>query len=187
MSSQSRTYVESDDLPQQIGEPPVLSMPEDWTLSTPWRRAHEETDRGGRITDPERMVYLSGSEDVHRVTWALKGRTLLADCDCRGHQFNDGWCAHVASLWWQWVRGEIVVQHLDTGREYPQPPAWLKLAAPDERTGYDHLTPAELDAVLTCDYAGVGVREYARLTDRSPGTVGNLLGRAREKLGGVDR
>ena len=183
MSSQSQGFVESDDLPHRIGDPPVLSMPDGWTLSTPWQRAQDETDQGGPINDAERMVFLSGG-DTHRVTWALKGRTLLADCDCKGHQYNDGWCAHVASLWWQWVRGEIVVRHLDTGRQYPQPPAWLRLDAPDERSAYEHLTPAELDAVLTCDYASVGVREFAGLTDRSPGTVGNLLNRAREKLRG---
>ncbi|MBO4248882.1 hypothetical protein IL252_13745 [Halomicrobium sp. IBSBa] len=46
------------------------------------------------------------------------------------------------------------------------------------------LTPAELDAYLTCEWGDVGVREYARQTDRSPGTVGNQLRWAREKVGG---
>ena len=31
---------------------------------------------------------------------------------------------------------------------------------------------------------GYGMREYARKTGRSPGTVGNLLQRARRRLGG---
>ncbi|NLV08743.1 RNA polymerase subunit sigma-24 [Halomicrobium mukohataei] len=47
------------------------------------------------------------------------------------------------------------------------------------------MTPAELDAFLHCDVADAGVRSFARRTDRSPGTVGNLLRSAREKLGGA--
>jgi len=46
------------------------------------------------------------------------------------------------------------------------------------------LTDAErevYEAVVQDDY---GNREYARKTGRSAGTVGNLLERAREKLGG---
>jgi len=183
MSIESRGYVESDDLPDRLGGPSPFSMPEDWTLSTPWQRAQEETDHGGPINDAERMVMLDEG-DPHRVTWTLKGRTLLAECDCTGYEFHGGWCAHVASLWWQWVRGEIIVSHVDTGREYATPPAWLRLDDPAP-TALDHLTPAETDAFLTVDLTDeVGVRDYARLTDRSPGTVGNLLRRARDKVGG---
>ena len=185
MSLGSRTWQPSGDLPDRLGGPPTLSMPEDWTLSTPWQRAQKETDEGGHINDAERMVYLSGSDYPHRVTFALRGETLLADCDCKAHRFNDGWCAHVASLWWQWTRARIVVSHLDTGREYPEPPAWLTLD--DDPTAYDHLTPAELDAYLTCELGEMGVREYADLSGRAPGTVGNLLRRARDSLGGVRR
>jgi hypothetical protein len=184
MSSKSRGWQQSDDLPRRVGSPPTLSMPDDWTFSTPWKRAQRERDDGGPITDAERMVRLSEGQGVHRVTWALKGRSLLAECDCDGHRYNDGWCAHVATLWWQWARGRIVVTHLDTGREYPQPPAWLDLDDTTDCTAFDHLSPAELDAYLTCDVAGVGVREYARLSGRSPGTVGNLLNRARKKMEG---
>ena len=184
MSLGSRSWQESDDLPNQIGGPPTLSMPDDWTLSTPWQRAQREDDEGGPINDAERMVNLSGSDYAHRVTFALRGRTLVADCDCKAHRFND-WCSHVASLWWQWSRGEIIVTHLGTGRDYPQPPAWLRLD--DDPTAYDDLSPAELDAYLTCELGDVGVREYADLSGRAPGTLGNLLRRARDELGGVRR
>ncbi|WP_049890365.1 RNA polymerase subunit sigma-24 [Natronorubrum sulfidifaciens] len=44
------------------------------------------------------------------------------------------------------------------------------------------LTDAEREAYVTCRENGVGVREYARRTDRRPGTVGNLLRRAENKL-----
>jgi len=187
LSLGSRSWQPSDDLPNRLGGPPTFSMPEpdDLTGSTPWERAQTESDSGGPINDAERMVRLTGSDYAHRVTWALRGRTLLADCDCKAHRFNGGWCSHVAILWWQWTRGRIVVSHLDTGRDYPAPPAWLQLD--DDPDRFDDLTSAELDAYLHCDLGSVGVREYATHTGRSPGTVGNLLGRARDTLGGVDR
>lgn len=183
MSSQPHrgTWESSDDLPNRLGGTPTFSMPDDWTLSTPWQRAQEETDQGGPINRAERMVFLSDSENPHRVTFALNGADLLARCDCRAFQFDD-WCSHVASLWWQWVTGEIIVHHLDTGRAYPAPPCWLSLN--DCTNLPTDLTPAELDAYLACDIGGVGVREFARHTDRRPGTVGNLLSRARDKMGG---
>lgn len=50
-----------------------------------------------------------------------------------------------------------------------------------EREG---LTDAERAAYLACEHGDTGVREYARQTDRAPGTVGNLLARARRKIDG---
>jgi DNA-binding CsgD family transcriptional regulator len=47
----------------------------------------------------------------------------------------------------------------------------------------DKLTEAERDAYESVERGPHGVREYARQTERSPGTVGNLLRRARAKLG----
>lgn len=47
----------------------------------------------------------------------------------------------------------------------------------------DRLTAAERDVWNSVQCGPYGPREYARLTDRSPGTVGNLLRRARAKLG----
>jgi hypothetical protein len=45
------------------------------------------------------------------------------------------------------------------------------------------LTPAETEAFRACRAPGhMPVREFARTTDRSPGTVGNLLRRADDKL-----
>jgi hypothetical protein len=184
MSRAERSWQPSDDLPGTVGGPSPLSMPDDWTLSTPWQRAQQEIDDGGAINDAERIVSLSDGDDYHRVLWALKSRTLVAECDCQGYHYN-GWCAHVASLWWQWVRGQIVVAHLDTGREYPAPPAWLRLDA--DPTTYDHLPPAQLDAYLACELGSFGVREFARYTDRAPGTIGNLLGQARQKVEGGRR
>lgn len=46
------------------------------------------------------------------------------------------------------------------------------------------LTEAERDAYETCVLGDTGVREHARETGREPGTVGNLLARAREKVRG---
>jgi DNA-binding CsgD family transcriptional regulator len=48
------------------------------------------------------------------------------------------------------------------------------------------LTPVERDVWTWVENGPVGVREYARETRRSPGTVGNLLARARTKVEGGD-
>jgi len=37
-------------------------------------------------------------------------------------------------------------------------------------------------AYVACRESGIGVREFARRTDRRPGTVGNLLARAEARL-----
>ena len=163
---------------QPVASP--LEFPEEWTLSTSWERAQIEADQGGPITDAERVVWLSEG-DPHRVVFVLDGATLRARCSCDGWHYRD-WCAHVASCWWRWCTGAIAVTHEQTGREYCTPPKWLRFY--DDRPGRDQLdglTAAELDAYLTCELAHVGVREYARKTGRAPGTVGNLLARAREK------
>ncbi|MDS0279384.1 sigma-70 family RNA polymerase sigma factor [Halomicroarcula sp. S1AR25-4] len=44
------------------------------------------------------------------------------------------------------------------------------------------LTDAEREVFEAVGMGRYGPREYARETERSPGTVGNLLRRAREKL-----
>ena len=44
------------------------------------------------------------------------------------------------------------------------------------------LTAAEREAYVACRENGVGVREFARRTERRPGTIGNLLARAEAKL-----
>jgi DNA-binding CsgD family transcriptional regulator len=46
---------------------------------------------------------------------------------------------------------------------------------------HEPLTDAEEEVYRACVLGDAGVREYARETDRSPGTVGNLLRRARDK------
>ncbi|WP_244257160.1 SWIM zinc finger family protein [Halomicrobium sp. IBSBa] len=169
--------------PERIGGLPRFELPDDFTMSSSWKRAQETTDDGGPINGAERMVSLSDSDSYHRVVWALSGGSLRAECPCKGFHHRD-WCAHLASLWWRWVRGQIEVTHIDTGRHYRTPPSWLSFDREDRSHVLEGLTPAELDAYLTCEWGDVGVREYARQTDRSPGTVGNQLRWAREKVGG---
>jgi hypothetical protein len=176
MSSQSQHA----EVVSSIDDPPIappLEFPDNWTLSTSWQRAVSERDQGGPINDGERTVWLE-TGDPHRVVFVLDGTTLRARCSCDGWYYRE-WCAHVASCWWQWVRGEIAVVHQQTGREYPMPPEWLSF---DRQVTLDGLTSAELDAYLTCELGTTGVREYARKTGRAPGTVGNLLRWAREKV-----
>jgi hypothetical protein len=50
-----------------------------------------------------------------------------------------------------------------------------------EDTSSEPLTDAEAEVYQACVFGDTGVREYARETDRAPGTVGNLLRRARDK------
>lgn len=52
--------------------------------------------------------------------------------------------------------------------------------------GLPNLTPAERSAYVAIERGEFGVREYARETNRAPGTVGNLLARARAKMGGSE-
>jgi DNA-directed RNA polymerase specialized sigma24 family protein len=48
------------------------------------------------------------------------------------------------------------------------------------------LSEAQREVFQAVEQDGYGVREYARKTGRSPGTVGNLLRRARRQVGGGD-
>jgi len=52
----------------------------------------------------------------------------------------------------------------------------------DYEPSVDDLTDAEYRVWMAVEDQDWGVREYARETERSPGTVGNLLRRAREKV-----
>jgi len=51
-------------------------------------------------------------------------------------------------------------------------------------SGLSDLTDAERDVFEAIEKGEYGPREYADETGRSPGTVGNLLRRARDKLEG---
>lgn len=159
-----------------------ISFPEDWTLSTSWQRAQSEHDRGSWVNDAERMVWLEGSDNPHRVVFTLHGNVLRTSCDCSGYTFRD-WCAHVASCWWDWINGQLNVSHMQTGKEYEQPPDWLQVQSDGQTISGEGLTSAELDSYLSCELGNCGVREYARKTDRAPGTIGNLLRSARDKEG----
>lgn len=56
----------------------------------------------------------------------------------------------------------------------------------DDGADLDKLTAAEREVYEAVEIDGYGPRPYARRTERSPGTVSNLLRRAREKLGEGD-
>ena len=49
------------------------------------------------------------------------------------------------------------------------------------------LSETEREVFQAVEQDSYGVREYARKTGRSPGTIGNLLSRARRKIGGDQR
>lgn len=53
-----------------------------------------------------------------------------------------------------------------------------------ERHALSRMTDAEREVFVAVEGHGVGVRALARKTGRKPGTVGNLLARARAKVPG---
>jgi len=112
-------------LERKLGEPDQLTFPDDWTLSASWRRAQEEADAGGPVSAAERVVLL-GEGEPHRVLFTIYEGTLRAECDCDGYHYR-GWCAHVASCWWRWVRSDLAVTDLDTGQTHLSPPWWLSV------------------------------------------------------------
>ncbi|WP_436934996.1 SWIM zinc finger family protein [Halovenus marina] len=176
-------------LAKRVGTPPAFEIPDTvdgkpWTLSTSWYRAVAEDADVSPVRDAEWMVSMETSEDYHRLVFVLDQATLRAECSCAGWTHRD-WCPHVATLWWRWVRGQLQVTHYQTGHEYETPPEWYQHGERDVQIQVSRgMTSAELDAYLTCELGQTGVREYARKTDRAPGTIGNLLRRARNKAGG---
>lgn len=111
----------------RLGRPAVFSPPDGWASSESWLRAQRERDLGGPLQRAAlRLVRLEDGDDHHRVLFAVHDGDLRAECDCDGWRHRD-WCAHVASLWWRWCRGRIVVPDLDTGDPYQLPPAWLNV------------------------------------------------------------
>jgi len=169
--------------PEPLDQTPVappLEFPDDWTTSRSWERAQTESDTGAPINDAERVVWLEEGEP-HRMAFFLNGRTPRARCSCDGWHYRD-WCAHVASCWWRWIQGDLSVSHVQTGRDYQSPPAWLALE--DSHDRLDALTPKQLDVYLSCQLAGVGVVEFAQQTDRAHSTVSELLSRALQTVEG---
>jgi DNA-binding CsgD family transcriptional regulator len=69
----------------------------------------------------------------------------------------------------------------------PVSPAEWMVGMGYHRQRHEPLTDAEAEVYEACVRGDSGVREYARGTDRSPGTVGNLLRRARDKVHARDR
>lgn len=116
---------------RKLGDPPRLTFPEDWTLSTSWQRAQAAPAECGPVNAAEfdvLMGYCDSDElgDKHRVLFAIYNGQIRADCDCEAHRWND-WCAHVAYLWWRWVRSDLGVTDLDTGKTHLSPPWWLSV------------------------------------------------------------
>jgi len=110
---------------RQLGEPPRLRFPDNWTFTSSWERAQREPDTGGPVSPAERVVLL-GEGKPHRVLFAIYDGALRAECDCESYRYR-GWCAHVASCWWRWVRSDLSVVDLDTGETHVSPPWWLSV------------------------------------------------------------
>lgn len=124
-------------LDAQYGDPPRLTFPEGWKLSGSWHRAQASPAHCGPVNAAEFDLLLGypdrdGFGGRHRVLFAIYEGDLRAECDCDAYTF-DGWCAHVAYLWWRWVRGNLGVVDLDTDRTHMAPPWWLSVQDADAR------------------------------------------------------
>ncbi|WP_199242170.1 hypothetical protein [Halorubrum sp. SD626R] len=143
-------------LDRRLDEPDRLRFPDGWTMSTSWQRA-QAADGVVGSTNPAEWDVLLGSGDCHRVLFAVYDGHPRAECDCDGWQYHD-WCAHVARLWWRWVRGDLVVADLDTGARYTTPPEWIRV---DDADAPDPTAEPAADAVRA-DGGGPTHAESAR-------------------------
>ncbi|WP_435318463.1 hypothetical protein [Haloarchaeobius sp. TZWSO28] len=115
-----------------------LRFPDDWTMTGSWQRAQAAPAECGPINASQFDVLIGYTDsdelgERHRVTFAIHGGQLVADCDCEAWKWRD-WCAHVAHLWWRWSRERLVVTDLDTGRNHRTPPVWLNVDEPNQPT-----------------------------------------------------
>jgi hypothetical protein len=126
-------------LERQLGEPERLTFPEGWTTSGSWERAQRAPAYTGPANPAEFDVLLgyvdrAGFGETRRVLFTIYGGDLRAECSCDGYAFRS-WCAHVAHLWWRWVRSDLGVVDLGTGRTHLSPPAWLTVEDRTEQLG----------------------------------------------------
>lgn len=113
-------------------------------MSTSWQRAQTADAVAGPVNAAEWDLLL-GDGSPHRVLFAVYDGELRAECDCRAFEFRD-FCAHVARLWWRWVRSELGVTDLDTGATYLTPPWWLSVDdAEHDRVDAAEPQPARAD------------------------------------------
>jgi len=113
------------------GEPPKLTFPDGWTLSDAWQRAQRADPHLGPVDAAHFDVLLSRPDSGdwgsrHRVLFAIQNGALRAECDCKSFTHRD-WCAHVAVLWWRWVREQLGVRDLDADDTHLSPPWWLAI------------------------------------------------------------
>jgi hypothetical protein len=115
----------------RLGEPPRLTFPDGWEFSKSWYRAQAAPAECGSATETEFDVLMGYTDDRdelahHRVLFTLLDGSLRAECPCDGYHYR-GWCAHVAYLWWRWVRSDLAVTDLDSGKTHLSPPWWLSV------------------------------------------------------------
>jgi len=137
MSAETGVEEIRQDIANRLGEPERLTFPEDWELSSSWRRAQIAPSQVG-AANPAEFDVLMGYVDEdglakHRVLFTLYRGQLRAECPCEGYSYR-GWCAHVALLWWKWSREQLGVTDLDTGRNHLSPPWWFDIEGAEAQT-----------------------------------------------------
>jgi len=119
-----------DRLQNELGDPPILRLPDGWETSGSWQRAQEhdaDVSPDGPAVFSVMLRRDSGEMGSrHRVLFCIHSGELRAECDCNGFDHRQ-WCAHVALLWWRWSRGRLWVHDTDSQRTYLLPPAWMSV------------------------------------------------------------
>jgi hypothetical protein len=107
-----------------------LTFPDGWESSTSWKRAQSNQNSKNPVNEKEWIVKCKDG-DRHRVTFYIKNSSPSVQCDCKGYHYF-GCCAHILSLWWDWVRGKAVVTDIDSGKQLLYPPFWIEVSDNDE-------------------------------------------------------
>lgn len=107
-----------------------LILPKGFESSSSWRRAQQSIDIVGsrnlgqwQISLPRQDGTIGGD---YCVTFVLESQQhtqeshILADCSCKGFEF-DNLCCHVLYFWWQFCQHNLLVYDIET-REYHQSP-----------------------------------------------------------------
>ncbi|WP_058365739.1 SWIM zinc finger family protein [Haloparvum sedimenti] len=147
------------------------------TEETSWQRGEPRAASIKRASRIGWRVALPGGEP-HTVALAIDGGEWTGYCDCKGFKFNAGPCAHLCTLRKAAFGGlpddrgnRVTVAHADEARD-----------AETSLPALSFLTEREREIYVETQISGMGVREWARREEVSPGTASNLLRSARDRI-----
>ena len=146
------------DVENEIGEPRKLRFPIAWNYSSSWKRAVSDPVHAEPIDHRSWRIYMGGKP--HRTEMFIHEGAVRVICDCNGFRYNRAWCAHVAVVWWLWVRRRIHVADLQADRRYRSPPPWIRVDDADAaradggRPTHAHARPPARDSPVEAPPGG---------------------------------